>query len=45
MAFIKYGEEPIKSAVHNVAHPKINYLKFVLGGKDNGRYPAFNGIL
>ena len=28
----------------NVIHPDINYLRFILGGKDENRYPAFNGL-
>lgn len=27
----------------NVVHPEISYLRFILGGKDENRYPAFNG--
>lgn len=26
-----------------VTHPKTNFLRFILGGKDANRYPAFNG--
>ncbi|KAM3142438.1 hypothetical protein pb186bvf_005340 [Paramecium bursaria] len=45
IVFIKFVEDSIKSAIHNISHPKINQMKFLLRGKDNGRYPAFNGII
>lgn len=28
----------------NVVHPGTDYLRFILGGKDENRYPAFNGL-
>ena len=28
----------------NVIHPSVSYLKFILGGKDNNKYPGFNGL-
>jgi hypothetical protein len=27
----------------NIVHPKTDSLRFILGGKDENRYPAFNG--
>lgn len=45
MAFIKFGEGDVASIEHVVTHPATKYMKFVLGGKDNNRYPAFNGLL
>ena len=27
-----------------MTHPSIKFLRFILGGKDAGRYPGFNGI-
>ena len=28
----------------DVTNPTTEYLRFILGGKDENRYPAFNGI-
>jgi len=27
-----------------VVHPGTNYLRFILGGRDDDRYPGFNGL-
>lgn len=44
VAFIKYGEAAAQSAVHATTHPDTKFLRFVLGGNDEKRYPGFNGL-
>lgn len=45
VGFIKYGtDDAIKSIRHDVTHPDTKYVRFILGGTDNKRYPAFNGL-
>lgn len=43
VAFIKYGDGDIQSITHKTTHPAVKFLKFILGGNDNKRYPGFNG--
>jgi hypothetical protein len=28
----------------DVVHPSTEYLRFILGGRDENRYPGFNGL-
>jgi hypothetical protein len=44
VAFAKFGDTEPKSVKMNVLNPKSDYLRFILGGKDDNRYPAFNGV-
>ena len=44
VGFINFGDDVYKKIVHNVVHPKITYLKLTIGGKDDDRYPGFNGL-
>ena len=44
VAFIKYGNDDIKTSVHVTTHTPTKYLRFILGGNDAGRYPGFNGL-
>jgi hypothetical protein len=43
VAFIKYATDEAKRIQFDVTHPPTNYLRFILGGKDQDRYPGFNG--
>jgi len=43
VAFVKYGDGEPLSAEHSVTHNPTKYLRFLLGGKDQNRYPGFNG--
>ncbi|CAD8140693.1 unnamed protein product [Paramecium octaurelia] len=43
VAFIKYGDGDVQSITHKTTHPAVKFLKFILGGNDNKRYPGFNG--
>lgn len=44
VALIKYGGADIIGEKIEVNHPDTKYVKFVLGGNDEGRYPGFNGL-
>jgi len=44
LGFIKYGNADFKSIRHDVTHPNTKFVRFVLGGNDEGRYPGFNGV-
>jgi len=41
---IKYGNSEIQSIKHEVSHPDTKFVRFILGGNDEGRYPGFNGV-
>ena len=41
---IKFGNDDIQSIRHDVNHPETKYVRFILGGNDDGRYPGFNGV-
>lgn len=43
MGFIKYGDDKLKAITHQTSHALTKYLRFILGGKDENRYWAFNG--
>jgi len=44
VGFIKYGNEGTPQRIqHDVSHPVITYLQFILAGK-NAQYPGFNGV-
>jgi hypothetical protein len=43
VGFVKYGDtQPIRISM-DVSHPIATTLKFILGGQNLNRYPAFNG--
>lgn len=45
VGFIKYtNEEKVRRIQFDVEHPYTQQLKFVLGGRDLNKYPAFNGV-
>lgn len=45
VGFIKFGsDDAIKSIRHDTTHPDNKYVRFILGGMDAKRYPAFNGL-
>lgn len=44
VAHIKYGNENTQSVRIDVDHPDTKFVRFILGGNDEGRYPGFNGI-
>ena len=41
---VKFGNEEPKKIVHSVSHAPTKVVRFVLGGMDENRYPAFNGV-
>ncbi|CAD8058815.1 unnamed protein product [Paramecium sonneborni] len=41
---IKFGNQKFSTIKQNVKHAPTIYLRFILGGNDQDRYPAFNGI-
>lgn len=41
---MKYGDEEPNRVQMNAVNPKTNTLHFILGGRDENRYPAFNGL-
>jgi hypothetical protein len=45
VGFIRYGAEADTNRIQfDVDHPVPAFLRFVLGGMNLGRYPAFNGL-
>ncbi|CAK56140.1 unnamed protein product (macronuclear) [Paramecium tetraurelia] len=42
--FIKFGEENFKQITHQTTQPLTKYLRFIVGGNDEKRYPGFNGL-
>jgi hypothetical protein len=44
VGFVKYGNGESKKISMSVTHPKTNFLRFILGGKDADRFPGFNGL-
>lgn len=43
VSFLKYADDQPIRTQFDVINPPTTYLKFVLGGSDNGRYAPFNG--
>jgi hypothetical protein len=43
VGFVKYANQSPKRIEMGVQHPTTKYVKFILGGTDNKRYPGFNG--
>jgi len=43
VAFIKFGDTEIQSITHKTTHPITKFVRFILGGTDEKRYPGFNG--
>jgi len=41
---VKFGNEEPKKIVHSISHAPTKVVRFILGGMDENRYPAFNGI-
>ena len=43
IGLIKYGNKDIETITHKTVHARTKYVRFILGGNDNDRYPGFNG--
>jgi hypothetical protein len=43
VGIIKYGSAAPKAITHKVTHSSTKFVRFILGGTDEGRYPGFNG--
>ncbi|CAD8155329.1 unnamed protein product [Paramecium pentaurelia] len=43
VAFIKFGSGDLIKVIHQVSNPSTNWVRFTISGKDQNRYPGFNG--
>lgn len=43
VGLIKYGNKDVETITHKTVHARTKYIRFILGGNDNERYPGFNG--
>lgn len=43
VAFVKYGDAKVERVQIEAKNPVTDYLRLVVGGDDNKRYPPFNG--
>jgi hypothetical protein len=43
VGFVKYGLVATNRVQFDVEHSTNNYLRLIIGGNDNNRYPGFNG--